>query len=68
MILAASLGESWTDRFFFFLNNKECTNETHDFLVWTRQNIIIQGSLRLITIPRLTELLEIKLLLVTACV
>jgi hypothetical protein len=27
-------------------NNKECTKETHDFLVGTRQNFYIQESLQ----------------------
>jgi hypothetical protein len=51
-LLEYDLGETWTRHcdwnspFFFTKNNKECTKETHDFLVGTRQNFYIQESLQ----------------------
>ena len=43
-ILQSSL-DFVTHQFFQQKNPKECTRGTHDFLVGTRQNFIIQGSL-----------------------
>jgi hypothetical protein len=47
-ILAFCLGEFWTDLLclwlFYKKNNKECTSGTHDFLVGTCQNFILQES------------------------
>jgi len=35
----------WDSPYFFSKFCKECTSETCDFLVWTHQYFIIQGSL-----------------------
>ena len=44
-ILATRLGESWTRQLCLALtikNNKECTSGTHDLLIGTHQNFILQ--------------------------